>query len=439
MDMKGFAVFNTIGITTPGPVEITLTGDGLVEIVGPSGRRKPFQWIDQSARRALFLPTSIPAYGHKAYVVRPTENETPVVVENAVTGTLNRLENNLLRAEFDTQGNLVRLFDLENFRDALAPDQIGNQLWAYVDRPHHWDAWDVEAYVQDQGWQLHPESVILVEEGPLRATLQMTYVFNQSRIVQRVSLLAGQRLLMFETEVDWHERHIMLRAHFPLMIRANHVTYEIQFGTVERPTHRNTPWDQAQHEVPAQQWADMSEGSYGVSLLNESKYGYSAQGNILTLSLLRSPTHPDPEADQGPHSFTYALYPHNGDWRQGTISQARRLNYPLLVQSVPGSGTWLPVEFGLVTCRTPGVMIDTVKKAEDSDDLIVRVYEAFGGRTTTTLAFFTRIQSAEEVNLLEEVSGPADIKADTLRFTLTPYQIRTFRVKLADILAHQLG
>jgi alpha-mannosidase len=439
VDMKGFAVFNTLGSTLSGPVEVTLPGDGPVEIVGPSGRRKPFQWIDASARRALLLPNSVPAYGHKAYAVRPVEQETVIQVENAVTGTPLRLENNLLRAEFDQQGHLVRLYDLENFRDVLSPDQIGNQLWAYVDRPHEWDAWEVESYVQDQGWMLHPESVLLVEEGPLRATLQMTYVFNRSRIVQRVSLLAGQRALTFDTDVDWHERHILLRTHFPLLIRANHVTYEIQFGTIERPTHRNTPWDQAQFEVPAQQWADMSEAGYGVSLLNDCKYGYSAQANILSLSLLRSPTNPDPEADQGPHTFTYALYPHSGDWRQGTIGQARRLNYPLLVQSVPGSGTWLPVEFGLVSCRTPGVMVDTIKKAEDSDSLIVRVYEAHGGRTTATLAFVTRILSAEEVNLLEEPAGPADVKADTLRFTLAPYQIRTFHVKLADILAHQLG
>jgi alpha-mannosidase len=183
----------------------------------------------------------------------------------------------------------------------------------------------------------------------------------------------------------------------------------------------------------------MSEGNYGVSLINDCKYGYSTQDHVLTLSLLRSTTHPDPEADQGQHAFAYALYPHTGDWRHGTIAQARRLNFPLLAHPVTGSGTWLPVEFGLVTCRTPGVMIDTVKKAEDSDDLIIRVYEAYGGRTTATLVFGVKIESAEEVNLLEEVIGPADLKADTLRLALTPYQIRSFRVKLTDILKHHLG
>jgi alpha-mannosidase len=441
VDSRGIAVFNTLSITQGGPVEVTLPGEGPVEIAGPTGRLKPFQWIDEEARHALFIPNTIPAYGHKTYAVRPTKRTVFVQPEeSAVTATPTRLENGSLRAEFDAKGNLIRLYDMENLRDVLKPGVVGNQLLAYVDRPHNWEAWDIEIYAQDQGWQLEPGTVELIESGPLRATLQVTYHFNKSEIVQRISLLAGQRMLTFETDVDWHEKHILLRTHFPLNIRAMNATYEIQFGTVKRPTHNNTPWDVAQHEVPAQQWADMSEGDYGVSLLNDCKYGYSTQQNILTMSLLRSTTNPDPRADEGQHTFTYALYPHAGDWRTGgTISQARRLNHPLRTQEIPGGGTWLPVEFGLVTCQTPGVIIDTVKKAEDEAALIVRVYEAYGGRKTASLVFATSVEGVEEVNLLEERSGPMDIMVDTLRFNLTPYQIRSFRVTLGDILEHELG
>lgn len=439
VDDEGIAVFNTLSSTLGGPVEITLPGSGPVEIAGPTGRQKPFQWVDEDARHALFMPSSVAAYGHKAYAVRPASQTSPIEPENPVVALPDRLENGLLRADFDDQGQLIRLYDLEHLRDVLAPNTIGNQLWAYVDRPHAWDAWEVEVYVQDQGWQLVPSAVELVESGSLRATLQVTYRFNTSEIVQRISMLAGQRLLTFETDVDWHEQHILLRAHFPLNIRAMNATYEVQFGTVERPTHTNTAWDVAQHEVPAQQWADLSEGDYGVSLLNDSKYGYSAQGNILTMSLLRAPTHPDPVADQGQHIFTYVLYPHTGDWRHGTLAQARRLNHPLRVQAVPGGGTWLPVDFGLVKCQTPGVMIDTIKKAEDSDALIVRVYEAHGGRKTASLEFATPLELVEEVNALEESLGPIDAVVDTLRFNLSPYQIRSFRVTLGDILEYELG
>ena len=438
-DMHGFVVFNTLSTMQGGPVEVVLPGSGPVEIVGPSGRSKPFQWTDRDARRALVIPNTVPAYGHKAYAVRPAERDNLTPIGRTVSGTANRLENEFLRAEFDARGNLIRLYDLENFRDVFEPGTTGNQLWAYVDRPHVWDAWEVEAYVQDQGWQLEPESVRVLEPGPLRATLEITYTFNRSRIVQRVSLLTGQRMLVFDTDVDWHERHILLRTHFPLAIRAMNTTYEIQFGTVERPTHRNTAWDQARHEVPAQQWADMSEGGYGVSLLNDCKYGYSTQGNVLTLSLLRAPTHPDPEADQGNHTFTYALYPHAGDWRNDVITHAKRLNNPLLVRPVTGGGTWLPVVFGLVTHHSPGIVIDTIKKAEDDDSLIMRVYEAHGGRDTSSVRFAAPIESAEEVNLLEEPIGPISVLTDTLRFQLTPYQIRSFRVTLSDIIEHQLG
>jgi len=224
----------------------------------------------------------------------------------------------------------------------------------------------------------------------------------------------------------------LLRVHFPLAVRAQDATYEIQFGTVARPAHENTAWDQARHEVPAQQWADLSEAGYGAALLNDCKYGYSARGHMLTLSLLRAPTWPDPEADQGAHRFTYALLPHAGDWRGGVIAQARRLNHPLLVQAAEPGGAARPAEFALVTCDAPGVQIDTVKRAEDSDDLIVRVYEAHGGRTLAALRFADSIAAASEVNLLERPLGAADFAGDMLRFALAPYQIRTFRVALAN-------
>ncbi|NDJ78066.1 MAG: alpha-mannosidase [Chloroflexi bacterium] len=442
-DMQGFAVFNTLGTALGGPVEVSLDGDGAVEIIGPAGNPQPFQWVDEYARRALLLPDHVPAYGYVAYAVRPAEQ--PVApphlppIAFPITATPTRLENGLLRAEFDERGQLVRLYDLEHFRDVFAPGEIGNQLWAYVDRPHHWDAWEVEVYVQDQGWRLEPEAVRLVESGPLRATLEVTYTFNRSRITQRISLLAGERTLQFETDVDWHEQHILLRAHFPLAIHAMQAAYEVQFGMVDRPTHQNTSWDVARHEVPAQNWADMSEHGYGVALLNDCKYGYSARDNVLTLSLLRAPVYPDPQADEGHHAFTYSLYPHGGDWRTGVVAQARRLNHPLLVQPLQGGGTWLPVAFGLVSCPTPGVLVDTLKKAEDDEALIVRVYEAHGGRAAASLVFATSITSAEEINLLEEPLGPVDVMRDTLRFNLTPYQIRTFRVKLADIREQELG
>lgn len=428
-----FAVFNTLGHPLGGTIEINLPGQDDVIITSPAGETVPFQWLNQAERRALVQLSAVPAYGYAVYTMQPASKRATAVTHSPVTGTPTRLENEWLLAEFDETGSLIRLFDREHQREVLAAGSGGNQLWAYVDRPTQFDAWEVEAYLHDQGWQLTPTACRLLENGPVRATLEVTYRFNHSQIRQRISLTAGQRLLTFATEVDWHERHIMLQTHFPLAIRARHATYEIQFGAIERPTNTNTVWDQAQYEVPAQQWADLSEAGYGVSLLNDGKYGHRALDNVLTLSLLRSPTEPDPEADQGQHAFTYALYLHAGDWRQGTIWQARQLNHPLYVHTVEKGGEERPSVFSMVSCQTPGVIIDTVKKAEDGNSLIVRVYEGHGGRCQAKLKFASNINGAAEANLLEDRLAPIAVKNNTLHFSLTPYQLRTFRINLSAL------
>jgi alpha-mannosidase len=428
---EGFVVFNTLGTTLGGAFELLLPGEGEVEIASQEGDVIPYQWLDALERRALIVTASVPAYGHTVYSVTTRSHSDSRATLRPVTGTPTSLENALLRAEFDEKGNLIRLFDLEHRRDVLETGMTGNQLWIYVDRPPQFDAWEVEAYLHEQGWQLEPVTCHLIENGPLRATLEIAYRFNRSQIVQRVSLIAGQRLLRFSTEVDWHEQHIMLQVHFPVAVRASNASYEIQFGAFDRSTHDNTVWDEAEFEVPAQRWADLSEHGYGVSLLSDSKYGYRTRANVVTLSLLRSPTDPDPQADQGRHQFTYALYPHAGDWREGTVDQAQRLNHPLYAHRIAASGKRMPMDFSLVHCPSSGVIIDTIKKAEDDEALIVRIYEGHGGRQACTLKFNVVVTSAVEVNLLEEPIGPATLHGDELNFSLTPYQIRSFKLTMA--------
>lgn len=428
-----YTIFNTIHTSLGGLVEVTLPGDDAIEIVDANGNSLPFQWLDQENGRALINPNAVPGYGYKVYFVRSASQTLPTPVQPFVSATPTQLENELLRAEFDAKGNLIRLYDIENGRDIIVTDKIGNQLWVYVDRPYLFDAWEVPEYLHDQGWQLQPESSRVVENGPVRAALEVTYRFNKSKIVQHISLAAGQRMLTFKTDVAWHERHMMLKTQFPLAIRAMNATYDVPFGTVQRPTHHNTPWDQAQFEVPAQQWADLSDGRYGVSLLNDCKYGYSAAGNTLMLSLLRASTDPDPEADQGHHQFTYAIYPHTGDWREGTICRAKRLNHPLHMYPLDGTGTRMPIEMGLVDCPTVGVVIDTVKKAEDTDGLIVRVYEGHGGYTPTTLTFIQPVQAVAELNILEEPVSPVELIENAISFNMNPYQIRSFKVTIGDL------
>ena len=249
---------------------------------------------------------------------------SPGTEEAELTTTPTLLENALLRVELNAAGDIVRIYDKANRREVLPAGAVANQFQAFEDRPKDWDAWDVDIFYDDRMWLAEPaEAIRVVEAGPLRATLEIKRRILHSAYTQRISLAAGSPRLDIATTIDWRERHILLKVAFPVDILAPAATYEIQYGNVQRPTHRNTSWDWARFETCAQKWADLSEGGYGVSLLNDCKYGHDIggtnhrYGNVMRLSLLRSPTYPDPEADQGEHRFIYSLLPHAGGWETG--------------------------------------------------------------------------------------------------------------------------
>jgi alpha-mannosidase len=235
--------------------------------------------------------------------------------------------------------------------------------------------------------------------------------------------------------VDWQQRQVLLKAAFPVNIRATRATYDVQFGSVERPTHWNTSWDYARFEVVAHKWADLSEGNYGVALLNDCKYGHDVKDNVMRLTLIKSAIEPDPTADLGHHEFTYSLLPHTGDWRTGgVVEQAHALNYPLLGAVVPAQPAGrLPAELSLAASTTHAVIVDTVKRAEDGDGWIIRVYEARQHRQPAArLALGRPIARAVETNLLEAEVGPVDHDVQALSFSIRPFEIKTFKVWFAD-------
>ncbi|HEX4716862.1 MAG TPA: alpha-mannosidase [Ktedonobacteraceae bacterium] len=346
------------------------------------------------------------------------------------------LRNAFYELNLNELGEISRLYDREAGREVIAPGQSANQLIAYEDRPLNFDAWDIDLYYEEKPYPLQEGAQIrLLEEGPVRATVEVERQFLSSRITQRISLWRTSRRIDFATEIDWHERQMLLKTAFPVAINATRATYEIQFGSVERPTHRNTSWDWARFEVCAHRWADLSEGGYGVSLLNDSKYGHDIHDNVMRLTLLKSAIVPDPEADQGLHRFTYSLLPHQGDWRAAqTVRRAYELNVPALVK--PGflpEGQSEPVASSFLSTDCPHVVIDTVKPAEDGQGLIVRLYEAHNQRGNGTLTFATPLLSAMECNPLEETLGKAAYQGNTLSFQVRPFEIKSFRVQLAQI------
>lgn len=346
------------------------------------------------------------------------------------------LHNALYTLDLNAQGEICRLYHHEAQREVLAPGQCANQLIAYEDRPLNYDAWDIDLYYEEKPYPLHDDVQIRpLEDGPVRVTAEVTRVFLSSRVTQRISLWRDSPRIDVATEIDWHEHQLLLKAVFPVAINATRATYEIQFGSVERPTHRNTSWDRARFEVCAQRWVDLSEGDYGISLLNDSKYGHDIHDHVIRLTLLKSAISPDPEADQGLHRFTYSLLPHQGDWRAAqTVRRAYEINVPVL--ATPGflpTEQDEPVSSSLLGTDCSHIVVDTIKPAEDGQGLIVRLYEAHNQRGAGALTFASPLLFAQECNLLEEPLGPADYQAHTLTFQVRPYEIKTFRIQLARL------
>jgi alpha-mannosidase len=335
-----------------------------------------------------------------------------------LTVTQNRLENAFVRVDLAADGTLAAVYDKRAGREALAGR--GNQIWAYSDKPRSWDAWDIEEDYARRGEEITASGAFaIVERGPHRAAIRITRNFRNSTIVQTARLWSNSARLELKTDIDWHDRRILVKARFPLAIRSERATFECAHGVVARATHRNTSWEQARFEVPAHRFADLSEHGYGVALLNDGKYGHHALGNELGLSLLRSPVYPDPLADEGEQSFTYALYPHAGDWLTGgVLAEAEDLNRPLLAAPVKADAESL---WRAVAVDGLQLGLSAFKPAEEGGSLILRTYEPAGARGLPRVVLPDGWRIAEEVNLLEDAVGPADL-------AFTPFRLHSWRI-----------
>ena len=396
--------------------------------IDESGGAGPVQY---DAEGLAVFEATVPACGYRVYDLVVAEHVAPAGVE----ADSRSLENVHLRVELDDQGLLSSVFDKSARRQVLAPGTLGNRFQLHPDYPNFFDAWDIDRFAFDQVVDLDDvESVDLVERGPLRAAIRVVRLFGDSRVTQVISLGAGSRFVDFDTEVEWHETNRLLKVAFPVDVRSLRATYEIQYGHVERPTHANTSWDVARFEVCAQKWADLSEPGYGVSLLNDCKYGYDISGNVIRLSLLRAPTWPDPVADRGHHRFRYRLLPHAGDFRQaGTVDAGYDLNVPLRVvatsshEGVPGAGG------SLLTVDEPHVVVEVVKRSDDdADALVVRLYEAWGQRGQVTLRAPWDIRRATLTDLLERDLAETPAQGRSVTLPVAPFQITTIKLEPAE-------
>lgn len=264
------------------------------------------------------------------------------------------------------------------------------------------------------------------ERGPVRATLEIERKVSRSVICQKIHFYAACPRIDFETTVDWKEHQHLLKAHFPMDVHTDEATFEIQFGNVTRKTHQNTSWDQARFESCGQKWIDVSEGHYGISLLNDCKYGHSVHNGEMALTLIKSGTEPNPVADQEMHVFTYALYPHAETWCSAeTVAQAYFLNQPVRATAGGLAGE----AYSLASVDAKNVILETVKQAEDGNGVIVRLYECENARTTTKLHWNRSIASVTECDLQENALTDVPVEGGTFKFTIKPYEIKTFRIR----------
>lgn len=426
---KPIVVFNSLSWAATGIVQVSIENSNKnINVYDSKWTRVPCQWLDKQT--LVFEAQQVPSLGYEVYHL---EEGIPETEEIPLTAKTNLLENKFFRMELN--GNrIVKLWDKIRSRDVLEPGNIGNRLVVHEDRPNYWDAWDIDYFYRSKFWEVDQvESAEVEENGSVFATVKVNLKYDKSRICQRIRIYHGIPRIDFITEVDWHESSQLLKVGFPMNIHTNHATYDIGYGSIQRPNHQNTSWDMARFEVSGHKWTDLSEEDYGVSLLNDCKYGHDALGNVLRISLLRSPNSPDAEADRGKQEFTYSIYPHARDpWSGGSVQAGYELNVLLegvLTDSHPGT---LPSRHSFIEVSAPNIIIEVIKKAEDSEEFILRAYECYNRRGEVTFTFDRPVLSAVETDLLEQETGSVSVEDSQIKVSYKPFEIKTIRFKLKD-------
>lgn len=412
------------------------------------GRHLPVQVVEDG----VIVPVSGPSAGYTTlFLGNGSGSEAVARVVDPVHATRTILENGMLRVTLAEDGTISSMYDKPQGREVLAGP--ANRLMLWEDHPYGWDAWDISHYYRETA----PEQAQLVgrrrvENGPLRAMVEQRLKVGNSTIHQCIVLEEGSSLVRIENDVEWSEEHRQLRVQAEPAIMASEATYEIQYGAVRRPTHGNTSWDQARFEVAGQRFADVSQPDYGFALLNDCKYGHYVRDGVVDLTLLRSPKSPDPDADQGRHAFTFAYYPHASTLEESDVlEQAHELNAPIVLRGVAENATASPkVADAAPSWQDPGsqfvveggvVKLETIKRAEDGDAVILRLYETRGSRHEVILVSRKGWTKISEVDLMEEnpriVKGgrgsfrtlPNIAAGSRISLEFGPYEIRTFRAE----------
>jgi alpha-mannosidase len=429
-------VFNPMAWQRNGLVKVSVQmprAESTVSVLDSAGHVLPSEVLSSNAQTHTFKllvdVKDAPSMGYEVLHVVP--GKRAFATDLKVSG-LTLQNSNILVTVDKKSGCITSLVDKKTGFEALAPGACGNELQLYHDLPKQYDAWNIDPGTYDvPPTRLDTaDSVQLIENTPLRAVIRVVHHTAQSKFVQDIILTDGADEVVVKNNVDWHETHELLKAAFPLAASSSEATYEIPFGSIQRPTTRNNSWEKARFEVPAQRWADLGDGQHGFSLINDCKYGYDARGNVLRLTLLRSPTWPDPNADRGHQSFDYALYPHAGTWKQAmTVRHGWDFNYKLHATQVEPHTGEMPARHSFVSVTPDDVVMTAMKKAEDSNALVFHLYEWAGKSGNITISLPPGATGATETNLMETPEGPAlSVAGNKVTVPVHPYEIVAVKV-----------
>ena len=413
---EAVTVFNTLGFDRDDVVRL---GDVFASALKDAdGTVYPVQ---QTADGAVAYIKGIPSKGYKALMAAEAQAASPFTRSDEY-----HLETPFYSIALDATGAFTSIFDKENDREVLKPGQVA-RIRCYEDKPIYYDNWDIDMYYTEKSWAVDElKSLRWIADGAVETVLELVFDCCGSEIVQKIHFYADTRRIDFETKIDWKLHQHLLKAEFPVDIHADEATFEVQFGNVKRKTHTNTSWDKARFESCAQKWMDFSEGHYGVSLLNDCKYGHSVNDGVIGLTLLKSGVEPHPNADVEVHEFTYSLLPHAESWQQaGTVQEAYKLNQS--AYAVIGGEAGKAASFASVNKRN--VILETVKAAENGEGTVLRLYECENARTKVTVTLPEGTKAAYLTNLLEEIESELDVVDNAVTFTIKPYEIITVLIK----------
>ncbi len=374
----------------------------------------------------LRFTASVPSMGYAVY--RMVEKPSKAV--SALKVSKSRLENRFFRIDLDSKGLIESILHKETGREVLPMGARANVFEFYEDKPLNWPAWDIDFFHEDKVEEITElKSISVQEQGPVLGAVEIEREFSKSRLRQRIVIYSDIPRIDFETWVDWHEKEKLLKVAFPVDVNSPTARYEIQFGNVERPTHRNTSWDFAKFEVCAHKWVDLSEADFGVSLMNDCKYGHSVKGSVMRLTLLKSAKKPDPEADMGEHIFTYSLMPHAGSYVDArTVRRAYELNVPLRTVFPMSHKGKLPNRKSFISVDAENVVLETVKKAEREEATILRFYECHNKRSHVIVSIDLPFRKVYECDLMEDNTGEVASHDGGFSFEIKPFEIRTFKL-----------